>query len=713
MDIKQDNITEEYANSGITIPTGISISYGVQVLRKSTQKPVSGITVDYGYSRSGKTSANGLFTWTAATATTYIATINDNIYGAWSGSVISSTLGGYTKAELTPSVSYLLPTLYDNGVDGYILQTGCNFYLKCGGKEFSFNSICGKEHTFEDLTPDEANGTWALQINKSGFQEYNDIAYVKENKFCQWITCGMCRKSYSAASDTCPNCGYIGKGFSVEPFNIPVYRSNEYLNKGALFDILSEKGSQSWFWMDDSDHEYLTTGENGFSKTSLNLGYNKTVHGLKLDGCTACGSCEDTDIAGSRLSDICPKKLTYEDFVSASESPCIYCDACYNKLDKATGSCPVNAFQFVEKTPNINNFIDFSSKFNNDFYGKNFAIGSFIYEKNKGFLANECFLPNAASANPNTYVTVAGTNMKYMLDAMINSANTPWILVIAPLSQYSSSTDAVKEMIVNLQNILSCFVMVDKIDPALIFLADDTIIYSFYGKKPETLPSTYIINNKEVLYKQAGIIRHDEFLNKFKNLYEYVDLGLPSGTLWAKCNVGAAKESDFGGYYQWGGTEDFTSTAKTCNWAAYPYGTSATVLTKYNAVASYGTVDNKTELELSDDVAHQVMGGDWHMPSMEQLQELIDNTETDWIPVNGVNGRTFVSKLNGNSIFIPAAGRRYGSALSNANDKCCLWTSSLYQSLASKARSLYSNSEGFGTDNYFRYYGQSVRGVLF
>lgn len=196
------------------------------------------------------------------------------------------------------------------------------------------------------------------------------------------------------------------------------------------------------------------------------------------------------------------------------------------------------------------------------------------------------------------------------------------------------------------------------------------------------------------------------------NGHEYVDLCLPSGTLWAKCNVGAEKESDFGGYYQWGGTEDFTNTCKTCNWPTHPYGTNASSLTKYNTMANFGTVDNKTELELSDDVAHQIMGGDWHMPSVLHINELLSNTTSEWTTVDGVNGQRFTSKFNGQSIFIPAAGWRDGRTLYYVGDNCNLWSRSLYQTYPSGACCLRFDSDNCYIDYSGRCHGWSVRGVL-
>lgn len=204
----------------------------------------------------------------------------------------------------------------------------------------------------------------------------------------------------------------------------------------------------------------------------------------------------------------------------------------------------------------------------------------------------------------------------------------------------------------------------------------------------------------------------NEASNINHNGHEYIDLCLPSRTLWAKCNVGAEKETDYGGYYQWGGIKDFTNTKKNCNWKIYPYGTSYDTPTKYNLRSEWGKVDNKTELELSDDVANQIMGGDWHIPSREQFCELVNNTTSEWITVGGVNGRRFTSKFNGQSIFIPAAGYRDYRTLLHVGYYCYLWSSSLYQARPSSASNLYFNSDDYCIEDFNRYYGFSVRGVI-
>ena len=196
--------------------------------------------------------------------------------------------------------------------------------------------------------------------------------------------------------------------------------------------------------------------------------------------------------------------------------------------------------------------------------------------------------------------------------------------------------------------------------------------------------------------------------------YEYVDLGLPSGLKWAKYNVGATNETDYGYYFQWGDIED--KSKSDCSWRTYEHcnGTYNT-LTKYCTNSSYGTVDNITTLDLEDDAARAHMGGDWRMPTRDEFRELFDYTNNEWI-VNyngsGVNCRKFTSKTNGNSIFIPASGYRLGSSFRGQGRGGDVWSSSLNATLPGGALEL-----GFGSGSIYmgdsgRYYGLAVRGVM-
>ena len=159
--------------------------------------------------------------------------------------------------------------------------------------------------------------------------------------------------------------------------------------------------------------------------------------------------------------------------------------------------------------------------------------------------------------------------------------------------------------------------------------------------------------------------------------HAYVDLGLPSGTLWATCNVGATTPEGYGDYFAWGETEPKT----IYNWSTYKYcmGSSIT-MTKYCNDSNYGNngfTDNLTTLLPEDDAATANWGSGWCMPTLVQWKELYQNTTNTWTTQNGVNGRLFTAN-NGKSLFLPAAGFRmdelegigiFGSYWSNSLDR--------------------------------------------
>ncbi len=181
--------------------------------------------------------------------------------------------------------------------------------------------------------------------------------------------------------------------------------------------------------------------------------------------------------------------------------------------------------------------------------------------------------------------------------------------------------------------------------------------------------------NFEVRKDSAGI----------ENGHAYVDLGLPSGLLWATCNVGAENPEDYGNYYAWGETE----TKDNYDWSTYKYGNSATTLTKYNTDSDRGKVDNKTVLDPEDDAAHVNWGGTWRMPTYDEMEELINNCITEWTSINGVYGRKVTSKINSNYIFLPAAGNRGDNGLDSGLDGDGMngnfWSSSLHSDYSSGA----------------------------
>ena len=195
--------------------------------------------------------------------------------------------------------------------------------------------------------------------------------------------------------------------------------------------------------------------------------------------------------------------------------------------------------------------------------------------------------------------------------------------------------------------------------------------------------------------------------------YEYVDLGLPSGLKWAKCNVGAESETDYGYYFQWGDIVDKSNA--DCSWATYKHcNGSGTTLTKYCTNGDggpYGKVDNKTTLDTEDDAAAQIMGGDWRMPTRDELEELLDKTNNGGATINGVRGRKFTSKTDESKyIFIPNSGYRSGSSFFQQGSYVNLWSSSLHIYFPNFAVRYESYDDIVSTEE--RYVGFPVRGVF-
>lgn len=195
----------------------------------------------------------------------------------------------------------------------------------------------------------------------------------------------------------------------------------------------------------------------------------------------------------------------------------------------------------------------------------------------------------------------------------------------------------------------------------------------------------------------------------WENGHEFVNLGLPSGLLWATCNVGAVSPEGYGDYFAWGETH----SKDYYDWSTYKWcdGTFDTQ-NKYCTDSYYGYVDNKTTLDYSDDAAAYNWGGAWRMPTDEELNELINNCSWSWTNFNGVNG-FMVTGPNGNSIFLPAAGYRTGYDLRETDAFGIYWSTALNanEPMYADALSIYDGRVyKYGYDP--RYYGRSVRPVF-
>lgn len=210
-----------------------------------------------------------------------------------------------------------------------------------------------------------------------------------------------------------------------------------------------------------------------------------------------------------------------------------------------------------------------------------------------------------------------------------------------------------------------------------------------------------------------GSVKSFTTLGDYVEIPEYaVDLGLPSGTLWADRNVGADSPEDYGSYFAWGETEP----KSTYNWSNYKWcNGSHEQLTKYCTHTSYGSnyfTDGKTTLESADDAATANMGSSWRMPTYEEFDELINSCTWTWTTQNGRNGYKVTGPSGGKSIFLPAAGYRDSDELNSAGSIGAYWWSSLDEDDPHWAWRLSFNSGGLSLGSFHRRSGRSVRAVV-
>ena len=245
----------------------------------------------------------------------------------------------------------------------------------------------------------------------------------------------------------------------------------------------------------------------------------------------------------------------------------------------------------------------------------------------------------------------------------------------------------------------------------------------------------YCKNSNGEISKIHRITDAGEFLSAPTSTYQAIDLGLPSGLLWANKNIGAETEEDAGLYFQWGDTQGYTAEQvgvdkqfaedlSDCKWYTNPS------FTKYN------NSDGLTTLESTDDAATQIMGADWRMPTEEEFKELVDNTDVYIISTDGeeiantytgsssgyftfpvaetMKGMKFYRKDDHSKyIFVPAGGNALSGSVRVAGVVGYLRSSSRSASNVGVAYSLFFYaSSGYGNVSYAsRHYGIGVRGV--
>ena len=178
------------------------------------------------------------------------------------------------------------------------------------------------------------------------------------------------------------------------------------------------------------------------------------------------------------------------------------------------------------------------------------------------------------------------------------------------------------------------------------------------------------------------------------NGHDWVDLGLPSGLKWATCNVGASSPEGYGNYYAW---------CETSTKSSYTEANSTTYGKQISSIAGNSTYD----------VAHAKWRGSWRLPTKAEFEELLDedNCIWEWTTQSGVKGCRVTSKINGESIFLPAAGFRNGTSLYEAGSEGYYWSSTPNESNTDFACYLYFSSECHYRDWFYRYRGRTVRPV--
>lgn len=247
----------------------------------------------------------------------------------------------------------------------------------------------------------------------------------------------------------------------------------------------------------------------------------------------------------------------------------------------------------------------------------------------------------------------------------------------------------------------------------------------------------YFNTLEDIKLVKAMRVKKGDFTRYKTNGHAYVDLGLPSGTLWATMNVGAQSETDHGLYFAWGETQGYsvqfvhgdkedyyTVVDRTFDENSYQYGQLLPVhageqMQLQFTVTKYNGNDEKTILDLEDDAAHVNMGGDWHIPSPAQFEELLD---TDYVTnefvenynSSGISGLLFTSVADSTKkLFMPYNGD-INQNMSDL-DAVQIWSNKVSDNGPIDADLLYANSDkgtSIAIDHYYRYYGLGVRGVI-
>ena len=201
-----------------------------------------------------------------------------------------------------------------------------------------------------------------------------------------------------------------------------------------------------------------------------------------------------------------------------------------------------------------------------------------------------------------------------------------------------------------------------------------------------------------------------------ENGFEYVDLGLPSKTMWATCNVGASKPEDWGLLFQFGRVDGYKYGNKNHKFRKNAQNLLDGSSSEYTPLTTSGKVYKANDiLDLADDAAHVNMGGAWKMPTKDELEELVNNTTQKVETINGVKGMLFTSNINKRQLFIPFMQGYWYNGTWYSLDKSYInmWTSQVHDSHINNAYELGCNSSGYvDVCHDGRTFTFSVRGVF-
>lgn len=234
--------------------------------------------------------------------------------------------------------------------------------------------------------------------------------------------------------------------------------------------------------------------------------------------------------------------------------------------------------------------------------------------------------------------------------------------------------------------------------------------FSEWNTIPDGSGVTYADAQEITLNDDITLYAQWRALSGSKNGHDYIDLGLPSGTLWATCNIGANEPEIYGDFFAWGEV----SGKSSYSWSNYRYcNGDFNSLTKYCSMASSGNngyTDNLTILEPTDDAATSNWGQGWRMPTADEIRELRDNCVMQWTIQKGTKGFLFTGP-NGNKIFLPAAGYYFDSDHEDLGIGGYYWSSTLGPGMSGYSWLFYFHSEGYDMSNYGRCQGRSVRAI--